>query len=334
MLNKQIGILAGFGLMMLAFQNCGSKDYGSAPTGDSALFNAAGKKDIQDNKESLTQVSQPIGGGSVVGNFNVISITRNLCASGACSSQVQAFKSKQTLSFLANGKLSGKAACNTFGGAYKATLRKNEGTHLLAIDLGAATRMGCDLISEEQALFNALPLAYKIDNTSGHNVNVYAHDKAPGATYTIRLQRSIVTDTPKPPVTARAVLSGKYRVVSWSKNLCPTYNNGLSGPCVIESIKFKSQQTINFAAKGVVSGTAACNQFGGSYKYTQRAKEGTDLVKITNLVSTQRACSELKEEQRLFKALEDAYKVQFSKSGNVQNVHLHLEGGATLLLQK
>ncbi len=340
---KQIGVVVGsLCMVMIAFQNCAPSKKNSFAADAAALKSLSGEDgpaaDIyrpqpsEDTPTSDIYTPEPDQrplANSVVGNYNVLSINSSVCKNNICSGEAHIMKSKQTLSFAANGVLSGVAACNKFGGKYSATLRPNEGTHLLSVSLGASSQASCTHIKDEQLLLTVLAHAYKISNTAAAIVDIYSYNAATQESGSIRLQRHNV-----PVVPVRSVLSGVYRVIGTSKNLCSSNMANISGPCVIHSQNFKSKQSLNFQAKGILSGQGACNAFGGSYQYTVRANEGTDLLSISNLQSTLKACAYLGEEQELFKALSQVYKVQYSVLNKVQTVHLYLSSGGTLILQK
>lgn len=311
----KIKLSAVLAVLVLGFQNCGSKNDFS---GDSAALATELDKALkQDEQRDISGADE----------FDVVSYSLSSCAKGVCTTELFAFKSKQTISFK-NGKLSGRAACNTYGGDYKLTIRPNEGTNLITIDALVSTLMACANLAEEQALYDALNSAYKITDLKKESVDVYSsvNDKESSKFGTLKLRRK--KGVQPPPV--KSSLVGEYKAISVSQSLCRAdMKFDVSGPCVIQSINFKSDQRIRFAANGSISGRAACNSFGGKYVHTKRANESTDLLTISRLVATEMACDLLKEEQALFKAFADAYKVTVSKDKAV----IYLKAG-TLTLQR
>lgn len=301
--------------LMFAFQNCGNKNNDFSAT--------AADPGLQKSRDAALPLN------NVVGEYDVLSLSESVCKGDVCEAIQTVFKSKQTLNLKADGSIAGKAACNNFGGQYKLEIRPNEGTHLLAIKLGASTLMACSLLEEERDLYNALSSAYKIDNTKGDVVNVYSSVVENKQRQTVLLQlkrkKSVVV-----PVLKRSIV-GSYRVVSLSKTVCSSKTNYMTAPCYIQTVAFKSQQSIHFDKQARVSGQAACNRFGGKYSFVFRATEPTDLLSISQLMSTEMACDLLHEEQVLFDNLAKVYKVEIStnQSGAVS---LLTSGGSIQLL--
>lgn len=331
---KTIGVLMSLVVVAATFQNCSpsSKD-GGAADGQMAAFQSLdshGQLQTAALGSGATSSDLSLQASNVVGNYDVVAVTHSTVVAGSHITFKEPMKSQQTLNLLANRTLSGKSACNSYGGTYKLSLRPNEGTHLISVNLGAKSEASCALAHEEGLLFVVLSEAYKISNTSSATVDIYASGaKETNTSFILHLKRRGVVNPP--PV--KSSLSGNYRVIALSQKVCKT--NYISGEvCVYESVRYKSKQTVSFLAKNVLSGKAACNSFGGSYKYTVRAAETVDLLSITNLVATRMACDNIAEEQQLLNALGAVYKVAYSRNNNVQSAHLYLSTGATLLLQK
>jgi heat shock protein HslJ len=103
---------------------------------------------------------------SLVGSFSVVSYTSRGCSeSGSLNSPCvlsrNLFASKQTIKFL-GARLSGVAACNSFGAAFKSSVDKKTKKVLLKIDGIISTMRACSLISEENILFKALAEAQSV----------------------------------------------------------------------------------------------------------------------------------------------------------------------------
>lgn len=296
-------------VLVLAFQNCGSKgDFSGA---------AVAAADLEKSKKDLDQRVLSSG------EFEVVSYTHSVCRSGTCTSASVVFKSKQTVEFK-NSHLSGRAACNSFGGSYALTIRPNEGTNLIKIKSLVSTLMACSQLDEEQLLLQALTAAYKITDLAQNKVSIYTNsvDKKKSESGTLLLRRKVVIPE---PVTS---IVGSYKVIALTSTLCKADTKYyVDGPCVMQTTKFKSAQTIDFKKGGIVTGKAACNAFSGNYKFEDRPKETTELLSLSNLVSTEMACDNLKEEQALFAALSKVYKVEISSA----QVQLLLPGGSVVL---
>jgi heat shock protein HslJ len=312
---SKIKLSAVLAILVLGFQNCGSKNDFATESGE-------------DNKD---EIQKTIKDGdnkdvSTAGEFEVVSYSESQCQKQDCSVDFLTFKSKQTISFK-NGKISGRAACNGYGGDYKLTVRPNEGTSLIKIENVLSTMMACQHLDEEQILFSALSDAYKITDLDKDSVELYAsiNDKNNSRIGTLSLRRKKSVVAPPP---AKISIVGKYKAISVSQSLCRAdMKYDLAGPCVIQSVKFKSDQRVRFAANGSISGSAACNDFGGKYVHTKREKEGTDLLTISGVVATRMGCDLLKEEDTLFRAFASAYKVTVSKDKAV----IYLKEGTLLL---
>jgi heat shock protein HslJ len=160
-----------------------------------------------------------------------------------------------TLSF-EDGQASGRAACNSYGGAYDAG---DDGS--LSFEGFAVTEMGCEppLMTLESAYLDALGAVtgFRVDG------KLTLHGDGVDLTF----------DEEVPPVALPLVGT------TW------TLTTIASGDAV-SSVLMGTEVTTGFTADGTVSGSAGCNRYSGSYTWTG------DQLSFSPLASTKMACAD------------------------------------------
>jgi heat shock protein HslJ len=155
-----------------------------------------------------------------------------------------------------DGQASGRAACNSYGGAYDAG---DDGS--LSFEGFAVTEMACDpeLMSLESAYLEALGsvTGFRIDGT------LTLHGGGVDLTF----------DEEVPPVALPLVGT------TW------TLTTIASGDAVSTALN-GTEVTAEFSADGTVSGSAGCNRYSGSYTWTG------DRLSFSALASTKMACAD------------------------------------------
>ena len=160
-----------------------------------------------------------------------------------------------TLSF-EDGQASGRAACNSYGGAYDAG---DDGS--LSFEGFAVTEMGCEppLMTLESAYLDALGAV------TGFSVDGKLTLRGDGVDLTF--------DEEVPPVALPLVGT------TW------TLTTITSGDAV-SSVLMGTDVTAEFTADGTVSGSAGCNRYNGSYTWAG------DQLSFSPLASTKMACAD------------------------------------------
>ncbi len=160
-----------------------------------------------------------------------------------------------TLTF-EDGQASGRAACNSYGGAYDAG---DVGS--LSFDGFAVTEMACEpeLMSLESAYLEAL------GTVTGFSVDGRLSLHGDGMDLTF--------DEEVPPVALPLVGT------TW------TLTTIASGDAV-SSVLNGTEVTAELTADGTVSGSAGCNRYSGSYTWTD------DQLSFSSLASTKMACAD------------------------------------------
>jgi heat shock protein HslJ len=160
-----------------------------------------------------------------------------------------------TLTF-EDGQASGRAACNSYGGAYDAG---DDGS--LSFEGFAVTEMACEpvLMSLESAYLEALGAV------TSFNVDAQLMLHGDGVDLTF--------DEEVPPVALPLVGT------QW------TLTTIASGDAV-SSVLNGTEVTAEFSADGTVSGSAGCNRYSGSYTWTD------DQLSFSALASTKMACAD------------------------------------------
>lgn len=160
-----------------------------------------------------------------------------------------------TLAF-EDGRASGRAACNSYGGAYDAG---DDGS--LSFEGFAVTEMGCEpgLMTLESAYLEALGAVtgFRVDG------KLTLHGEGMDLTF----------DEEVPPVALPLVGT------TW------TLTTIASGDAV-SSVLNGTEVTAEFTADGTVSGSAGCNRYSGSYTWT------SDQLSFSALASTKMACAD------------------------------------------
>ena len=155
-----------------------------------------------------------------------------------------------------DGQASGRAACNSYGGAYDAG---DDGS--LSFEGFAVTQMGCEppLMTLESAYLDALgsATAFSVDGT------LTVHGDGIDLTF----------DEEVPPVALPLVGT------TW------TLTTIASGDAV-SSVLNGTDVTAVFAADATVSGSAGCNRYNGSYTWSG------DQLSFSPLASTKMACAD------------------------------------------
>jgi heat shock protein HslJ len=154
-----------------------------------------------------------------------------------------------------DGQASGRAACNSYGGAYDAG---DDGS--LSFEGFAVTEMGCEpgLMALESAYLEALGMV------TGFSVDETLTLRGDGVELTF--------DEEVPPVALPLVGT------TW------TLTTIASGDAV-SSVLNGTEVTAEFTADGTVSGSAGCNRYSGSYAWTG------DQLSFSPLASTKMACA-------------------------------------------
>lgn len=155
-----------------------------------------------------------------------------------------------------DGQASGRAACNSYSGAYDAD---DDGS--LSFEGFAVTEMACDpeLMALESAYLEALATVtgFRVDGT------LTLHGDGVDLTF----------DEEVPPVALPLVGT------TW------TLTTIASGDAV-SSVLYGTEVTAEFTADGTVSGSAGCNRYSGSYTWTD------DQLSFSALASTKMACAD------------------------------------------
>ena len=155
-----------------------------------------------------------------------------------------------------DGQASGRAACNSYGGAYDAG---DDGS--LSFEGFAVTEMACEpeLMSLESAYLEALATVtgFGVDGT----LTLHGPDV------------DLTFDEEVPPVALPLVGT------TW------TLTTIASGDAV-SSVLNGTEVTAEFTADGTVSGSAGCNRYTGSYTWTD------DQLSFSALASTKMACAD------------------------------------------
>lgn len=160
-----------------------------------------------------------------------------------------------TIAF-ADGQASGRAACNSYGGAYDA---RDDGT--MSFEGFAVTEMGCEpvLMALESAYLEALA------KVTGFGIEGVMRLSGDGF--------SLTFDEEVAPVALPLVGT------TW------TLTTIASGDAV-SSVLDGTEVTADFTADGTVSGSAGCNRYSGSYMWTD------DQLSFSALASTKMACAD------------------------------------------
>lgn len=165
---------------------------------------------------------------------------------------VAADPSKYTLAFLADGRLSIQADCNSGSGSY--TLAGLQ----LTLRLGPMTLAACPPGSQDTVFVRDLGQVV---------THVFAGENL---VLNMRLDSGNLVFSPQPP----ASLAG----ATWHVQ---SYNNGRGG---VVSVLRETQLSATFGENGSVSGDTGCNTYRGPYTVA-----GTSIM-VGELVTTRRAC--------------------------------------------
>jgi heat shock protein HslJ len=162
-----------------------------------------------------------------------------------------------TLSF-EDGQAHGTAACNSYGGGYRAG---DDGS--MSFDGFAVTMMACDppLMTLEGAYLAALGAA------KGYEIDGHGNLQLSNGQTTLSFSRE------KPPVALPLVGT------AWTLT-------SLSSGDAVTSVVSGTEITAEFTADGTVSGSAGCNRFSGTYAWTG------DRLSFSPLVTTKMACAD------------------------------------------
>jgi heat shock protein HslJ len=195
-----------------------------------------------------------------------------------------------TLTFAADGTVSGTTGCNAFTGTYE------QQELALIITPGPMTLKGCPdpLAAQEQAILAALPQVASFSTTSGLTLT-----DAAGAE--LLVYEAAATGLAGTSWTATGINNGKEAVV---------------GTATTGSV------TATFGADGTVSGSGGCNNYTADY-----TTSGTDGISFGVIGSTKKMCDEetMATEQAYFAALTAA--TTFSLDAN--SLTLRDSSGAT-----
>jgi heat shock protein HslJ len=155
-----------------------------------------------------------------------------------------------------NGQVNGNAACNTYNGSY------NLDGDQITFGMMMTTMMACQtpVMDQESSYLAALALVSSFE-VSQESLRMFDTDG-----------NLVLEFDPLEPV----ALVG----TNW---LLTAYNNGRGG---MQSVMIDTEITANFSEDGVVSGSAGCNSYNGSF---QAAEETISIGPIAN---TEMACME------------------------------------------
>jgi heat shock protein HslJ len=179
-----------------------------------------------------------------------------------------------------DGQLGGKDGCNRYGAPYAI-----EGPQLKLTEALVSTMMACEeTIMEQSAAYHATLTEAATYQLSDQQLTLLNAAGQPTASFTRQ----------------SAELNGtSWKVISYSTDQ-ETQTEVIAA----------SQLTASFGADGQLTGSAGCNDFGGSYEVTGQS------LKISAIVATLKACLEpagiMEQEQQYLKVLESVTAYQFA----------------------